>query len=387
MRGRLGFLIFLILSMLSISMVNLSDVSRAENAPPTYVSILRPVNHTSVVGGQSVYFIVDVLDPDMADGQVLTVTWESNVSGRFMTLFTTNELRFIKADLPPGVHNITVNVTDGEYTKGAWVELTVYEYIPPKEREYDLSVPEGGRGWLLVILVPLAVLASALLTRRSYRWRSLDIPDGDGEARPAPTHERGGQPGEVSPAEKEGDGQEEEVHDYASLSRKLGEMVATMEAQREVDRGAPPPTQPQPASGEVASTTQAAPAVIPPIDDLVERERTREVREVMKALTQLPSGLSNTLMRWDFGELAGAVVDGERMQSPDGRPLVRIGNEWYHADPNRPMDFLREWSPPPERTPKAIYGEERKLAMLEAGLLSGRISEETYERLRRKFGG
>jgi hypothetical protein len=94
-------------------------------------NLLKPSNHTIVDRGVNVTFSASVDDPDIRFGQVLTVTWLSNISGPFMTLTTEDDLSFLKDDLPVGGHRITLRLSDGENVKEVWILLEVVE---PYER-------------------------------------------------------------------------------------------------------------------------------------------------------------------------------------------------------------------------------------------------------------
>jgi hypothetical protein len=113
----------------------------------------------------------------------------------------------------------------------------------------------------------------------------------------------------------------------------------------------------------------------------------------MRALTQLPQGLPTTLWGWDMAELARAIVDGERRTAPDGTSLVELKGRWYNADRTNVGVFVREWKEPeapaaPEQAAATTTEKrERKLEQLEAALLDGKISEQTYRDLKRKYEG
>ena len=132
-----------------------------------------------------------------------------------------------------------------------------------------------------------------------------------------------------------------------------------------------------------APALEAVPVPLSEADE-ADRERTREVREVMRALTQLPQGLPTTLWGWDMAELARAIVDGERCTAPDGTPLVKVKGKWYNTDRTNVGVFVREWKEPvaqaaPKRTAMTAEERERKLEQLETALLEGKISEKTFQ--------
>jgi len=158
-------------------------------------------------------------------------------------------------------------------------------------------------------------------------------------------------------------------------------MATTLEEQREIDRVT---SEPQPELEEI-SVPPAAQRVEYSEGELAERAHTTEVREVMKVLTQLPRGLPTSLGSWDLTSLASAIVDGERKTAPDGTELVKISNKWYDADYKNPGTFLKERKEGPDRETDPGIDKARKLDLLEERLMEGKISEETYNKLRIKY--
>ena len=109
----------------------------------------------------------------------------------------------------------------------------------------------------------------------------------------------------------------------------------------------------------------------------------------MKTLTQLPRGLPTALWGKDINALAREIVDGPKKEAPDGTPLVKVGGKWYVANIANVGTFLGEWKDEPSRpsVDHDLTEEKRKekLDKLEDALLEGKISEETYQRLRKKY--
>ena len=101
-----------------IKVINIDD-------PPTNLVILTPTNHTIVEEGANLTFSISVLDPDMELGQVLTVTWTSDISGILETRNSDGPLKFSTTHLELGTHRITITVTDGTHVVEAWHNLTV----------------------------------------------------------------------------------------------------------------------------------------------------------------------------------------------------------------------------------------------------------------------
>jgi len=344
---------------ISINVLNVND-------PPSTPIISSPHNHTIIEEGENVTFSVDLDDPDINQvGQVLSVVWTSNISGKLNELATGGTLEFTMNTLAIGIHRIDVTTTDNEYVRTAWFELTVIErYVPPPDDddgEVNLLAEAGSIAVIAVVL--LVVLVSVVLFINSRRG-SFE----EGYVEPIP----GADPFSV-------DVMDEPDHDLASLSSELDKMATNLEEQRDVDR----------ASSEPELETLAIPLVAQIVEysesEMADRAHTTEVREVMKVLTQLPRGLPTSLGAWDLTALASAIVDGERKTAPDETELVKITNKWYEADYMNPGTFLNEWKEGLDVGTGPGIDKARKLDLLEERLMEGKISEETYNRLRIKY--
>jgi uncharacterized membrane protein len=336
------------------------------NDPIATLDILKPSNHTVVDQGVNLTFSVRVDDPDIVTGQVLTVSWVSNISGTFMIRTTEEGLSFAKDDLPVGVHRITVSVTDGEHVKEGWFELEVTK--PHSEREEtEEPIHQTLPGLGLIIAVVLAVVVVVLVVIARTRGAEED----DQIRPPAP-------PDKQDIVMDVMDGSQR--YAFAALGEELGKIADDLEASK--GRGEAP-------SAPVVETLEIPEFVlveVPTAEELAERKHAEEVREVMKALTQLPRGLPVSLNNYELTSLASKIVDGPRRRTPDGETLVEIDGKWYTADHTITGSFMqphREVSSSPELS---ADDRAKKLDQLEARLLEGKISEETYNRLRKKYG-
>lgn len=351
------------------------------NEPPTSIDLVKPQNRSVVLEGSRVDFIVDVHDPDMAGGQVVFVTWTSNISGPLITLNTTKQLHWITTELEVGMHNITVTATDGEHSIEMWFKLTVIKDIPVTIRTYPLRPLEVSVLARLVLVVIVLLVSVAITIRGHLRRQDMmprevtlgeEMAPPPTEAVPAHVAPPPAPSMEPKPVDREG---------LEALSIALGQVIDRLEHEKVEDRiktttaQPPPPPEPEPP--------------LPPMEVLADRERTRQVRDVMMVLSQLPSGLPNELFGWEMGALARAVVDGEKRIGPDGQPYVSIGSGWYSANIRDLGSFLQPWHGPTARTaaPEDRASRTDLLDKLEVRLLEGHISEETYERLRRKYEG
>ncbi|MCK5252659.1 MAG: hypothetical protein KAQ96_06905, partial [Thermoplasmata archaeon] len=158
------------------------------NDPPSPPSFLEPEDVARFDLGAQVTFEVDVDDPDMMFGQVLTVTWTSNISGPFMTRTTEEDLMFITDTLPLGTHRITVTVTDGEFQEEAVITILVVEpYVPPPPRNGDdgddkPSSSSRSTGMLPIVAIAIVVVlivVSLLVISRRRSSESSEVPEED----------------------------------------------------------------------------------------------------------------------------------------------------------------------------------------------------------------
>ncbi len=366
--------------------VEVTMIVKNVNDPPTMPILVKPVNHTIVEEGTYITFSVDVSDPDMRYDQVLTVTWVSNVSGYIRALTTVHPLEFTTNELPIGEHRITVTATDGEIERSIWFDVQVVEkYVPPPpgpEKPSFLSEPTGIAAILLLVILVIVVVAIVVMRRGR--------PEEDATVATATVA-----PGSDTQVEV----QEEAPSDLAALSQELDRMTTELEGRRQAERAMAPSVPAAPPGHPIAPPPPppmaTVPAGPPPAEERREltpeeeadREHAMEVREVMKSLTQLPRGLPTALWGMDIAELGRAIVDGEKRTTADGAELVLINGKWYNADRNNLGRFMIEWKEEaagPSGT-GAAGDRASKLARLEERLLEGKISEETYERLRKKY--
>jgi hypothetical protein len=288
------------------------------------------------------------------------MTWISNISGQFMSLTTDDDLSFLKDDLPVGDHMVTVHVTDGEHVNEVWFNLTIMEpYVPPPPKvEEPFYQTTSGLGIIIGVVLAVVVVALFLVTR-TREEEEVE------EEEPLPEEQ------EIVMDVVDGS----QRYEMATLGDELGRLADELEASKAADEAAA-------AAAPVAPPIEELEDVEPPSEeDLAQRAHDREVREVMKALTQLPRGLPIYLSNKEMSQLASEIIDGPKRTAPDGTELVEIDGVWYTADHRKTGKFLQIWKEGQEEGDD----QAQKLEQLEARLLEGKISEETYERLRRKY--
>ncbi len=337
------------------------------NDPPHSLLLLQPNNHTQVEEGTNITFKVEVSDIDIPLGDVVTVTWTSNISGEIRTLTSEGDLSFITDELAVGDHRITVTATDGEAMTEIWFKVTVLErYVPPPPEEpEDTSFFTEPTGIAVIVLVVVLVLVMvALLVSRTRGGEEVPVVQEP--------------PSEALGAEV----QEEPTGDLASLSEELDRMASDLERQRDIERTSweeTPQLETVPIPAMPTETQEISEA------EKAERLHATQVREVGKALTQLPRGLPTTLWGKDLSQLARDIVDGPKKDAPDGTPLVQVDGHWYKADHTNVGTFLQEYKEEAAGPSKGASERARKLEQLEERLLEGKISEETYQELKKKY--
>lgn len=124
--------------------------------PPGPVEVFGPKDGTRWKEGDTIMFTVEVSDPDIVHGEVLNVTWTSNVSGFLGTVGTTRLASLPYNRLPAGDHRISINVSDGLYESHAHIDITV------TEREEPGPPPESSNLWLYVVFAIIFVVMIAV---------------------------------------------------------------------------------------------------------------------------------------------------------------------------------------------------------------------------------
>jgi hypothetical protein len=152
------------------------------NDPPGVVSITQPKNGMTFEHDSSILMQGTCDDPDLVHGQNLTFTWISSIDG-ILDLGMNIQV----ADLSPGDHTLTLEVTDGEYTTDKSIQIRVKAAAEdpdnggPDDPDDDPLVPsstDSGLFYLmLVALIILIVVALAFVRERSRRRDRAPAPD------------------------------------------------------------------------------------------------------------------------------------------------------------------------------------------------------------------
>ena len=165
----------------SSSFLDLLVRVRPVNHPPDIPVILEPLNRSTWRQGEPIRFIATVTDVDLVKGQVLSVEWASNVSGRIVEGTHADSLEVVVSSLGPGTHRIALTVNDGEFTRSAWVELRVLPEVvePPVEPGGPPAEPIEGGLYTVVLVLVVASIACAFMASKELRSRSDDDPGDD----------------------------------------------------------------------------------------------------------------------------------------------------------------------------------------------------------------
>lgn len=131
-------------------------------------------------------------------------------------------------------------------------------------------------------------------------------------------------------------------------------------------------------------------------------DRETEILALSNTILKIPGGLNRRLMGKDMWDLAEKIVDGEKTIAPNGKPMIAIYGRNFYADPDDLSTFLQEVDEEEEmakskkkapKKDKASTGDQTSaekrremLDKLDQRLIDGDISEDTYERLRKKYG-
>jgi len=337
-------------------------------------------------------------DPDTIFGQVLNFTWWWNGThligyGSSLTWNFTE----------PGTYIITLNVTDGEFSKDVSVEIIIEPKdiptppLPPDGDDGD----EGGIGIIAVIgiLVVLIIIGGVIfLVMTKRREEAKEAEEEAQEKREAIRH----MADEVKATadELEHEVKEAKATKPAEVTRVV---IETRGADGQVvvsSTGVPEQTLAvQPKETEAASAD---------VQRLFKDMETREPqvsaadaeamrleslkRKYQNAIGRLPYGIpAPELKEREWTWLAGALATGQKKETPDGRELTLIEGRWYFSDVKDASSFLTEHGARPKAEPKKAAAAPAMdkatiLAKLEERLVLGEISEDTYKQLRKKYG-
>jgi len=138
---------------LSIEVVNVND-------PPAQPLIVEPLMNTTIRRGDTIIFSVKVSDPDLPFGDVLVVTWKSDLMGELKSLESLGgELNFSTNKVTVGQHIITVTVSDGSLTATSQIELTVDKRLDSQGDQPFYTTNAG----IIIISLILSIIVVGLI--------------------------------------------------------------------------------------------------------------------------------------------------------------------------------------------------------------------------------
>jgi uncharacterized membrane protein len=365
------------------------------NDPMDAPRITGPQNGAKYKANQTFSLIGICTDPDTVFGQVLNFSWYAN--GTLLGYGSSKMVSF----LDPGTYNITLSVTDGEFTKTAYIEVV----IEAKEIPTPPPLPDGGDDHVappyalivgaIVALCVVFIVVFMLLSRR--RAAELEAKDETEEKREDFKHM-------AAEVKATADQMEREVAVAKAAAPKPVETTKIVTETRGPDgqvvssTGVPEQTLAvQPRETEAASADvqklfkemEKKEVQLPSADTEALRIENLK-RKYQTAIGRLPYGIPSAELKGkDWNELAAALATGQKEALPDGREVTLIEGRWYFSDVKDASSFLTEHGARPKAEPKkaAVPTMDRAtiLAKLEERLAMGEISEETYNQLRRKY--
>jgi uncharacterized membrane protein len=331
------------------------------NDPPSDPSIIDPENGAKYKVNESFDLSASCSDPDIQHGQELNYTWSSNISG-IIGYGPGSSVTLME----PGTHLITLTVTDGEYETTATVELVIepLQVVGPSDPSGGDDDDEGSPFsiWLVLgIVLVLAILATVFMVV-SRRKAAVAT---EAEAEETRVDDK-----------RTEDKSEDDVQDG----------VSTEMPERAVE-------EPPQAQEDVMTLFGRDEGTEEPIMSEEEREVLRidsMKRKYHNAIGNQMYGIpSKELADWDWIELAAALATGSKDTSEEGVEITEVEGRWYYSDLEDPSTFLREHGVEPEGEPEeddVPDDNEELLKQLEKRFIKGEISEEAYDRLRKKYG-
>jgi hypothetical protein len=355
--------------------------------------ITNPSDGDEFLANQSFLLSVFCSDPDTQHGQELNFTWTSNSSG-LLGYGSSLTVRLLE----PGVHVLTVTVTDGEFEKIATIGIIIEEVDdgpPPNGQNGD-----DGKGFptslLLAVLVILGIVAMSVFfvvtksraEREEAEEEALFVEEEKREAleRARMTVKRAAdqlevERGTVEIASKEGGGESDATEEVELTSLGVPETTLSMESKKT----AAPSAEVQKLFDDMEKEDEAVSE-----EELEEMRLDNLKRKYQNAIGRLPYGIpSEKLKEWDWVELAAALATGDKKTLPDGMEATEIDGRWYYSDDKDTSTFLKEHGAKPRAEPKkkveVTTDREMLLAKLEERFILGEISEEAYNNLVDKY--
>jgi hypothetical protein len=296
--------------------------------------IISPIDGDSFKWNVSVGLRSVCIDPDEQYGQVLNFSWSSNASGH---LGYGNNINFRFLD--SGLHNITLTVTDGEFTKRVHIELSVgAEPLPPPPPKKDDD--EGGLSMAMIAIIIAAVLAVLVVFLIMSKRKQAEMEDVVPVAIAERQAKRKALEDFAESVKMTADQMEEELDEMRHREPEIEVagtgMVPSAGSSHRMKLSEQASDETQKLWADMAKEESV-------VDD-AEKEALRidnEKRKVQSAIQALPYGIpAQALRNIQPHMLAEEIVKGKRHELPDGRVLVAVRGKWYHGDHEDSSTFL-----------------------------------------------
>jgi hypothetical protein len=361
-----------------------------ENDPMEEPKIVSPSDGSVQKVNKTFSLMGHCYDPDVQYGQVLNFSWSSNLSGHLGWGSS-----ITVALMEPGTHVITLTVTDGEFEKTDFIELTV-QAVPegpsdPTPNDVDDDDGRGSSFYVMLLGIIAGIVVTGIsLTMTMTRRRSKELDEEEAldeeESRrealrrmaatareAADAMERTNGKADIE-AEDDEDGYEEIEYESVRLPGQTLSMEAKVTARASDDVEA--------LWADISNGNG--------VDEDDEQLRIDSLkRQYQNTIGRLPYGIpSHELRDRDWNDLATALATGAKRTLPDGRELTEIDGRWYYSDMEDASTFLKEHGAKPraetKRAPRTT-DKETLLATLEERFILGEISEETFRELKAKY--
>jgi hypothetical protein len=136
-----------------ISYANISIHIINTNDPPGKPNIVTPEEGDSFKKGKDVDLVVSCTDPDLVEGQVLTIIISSSLGGELSRSEYEPGDPVILSGLKAGKHIINVTVSDGEFENSTELEIRILR-------------PEKSSPFLNPIGILISILSMAIIAQR-----------------------------------------------------------------------------------------------------------------------------------------------------------------------------------------------------------------------------
>ncbi len=298
--------------------------------------IISPSDFDAFKWNESVGLRAVCTDPDEQWGQELTFTWSSNRSGALGDGATIN-YRFTD----PGLHQITLVVSDGEFEKTRLVNISVGNPPappPPPPPPEDEGIPL----WMIIlaVLVVVGAVVGILVFSRRKQPEPEPEPQLSAEEQKRKDLEdfRDAVAATAAAMEKERDEEraKAEEEEKAGIEVAGTGMVPSAQASHKMRLS-------EKASDETAKLWADMEKEKPAVDEAEKETLAKENRrrKIQSAIQALPYGIPAPALRHISAEqLATEMVEGATHELPDGTVLVAIRGKWYHGDPEDSSKFL-----------------------------------------------